>query len=861
MTNPFKKALVCWAGSLFVFSPALAQDNCKDLFTVEAFSKSMTENLRLSREQEDLFDLYKFNYFGNPNVYIEKNFKHIMDTLEEQPQLSKKVFREQEITFERRRYKATESLSDLIKRFRGPYEPIQNKLFKVSKDSYFWKKILGFKKGSEEEFIKYFDKHLTGISLINDKSKSYKDRAVFLYKILNRVREDQIKKGKDIQRISQILLDLTHTVGLGDPYISRLIKSKNASERLEALHKLLSARDSMAIELGFEGHFSEMQKTLGLNPSSFSKKENVYDLLRQAEEELYQSPYQKINSQSFRMRALSLQESPFRSCLGGSDCSSNTYFLKALDPNFIYWTLTDQEHRSSGHITVVLGEARNKKGKSLKIGFVDKIQNVSREKITDMLAAVSKSLEEEGYSLALPKDVGDNNGLSNELTTREYIEKEVNPQLQEELFGFEPHENSYDFSNVYSRAYDKLDLYKYKADPLNLKINPGPKHAVQPAPQTLNKQKLFDQILALRDSDKEEDQIQFIRYVELAFNLNLLSFKELKEDLEARIKNKSFSLNVRKPSFFSLIELHESAIKRLGYEEAMEFLFEFSKEEQKVLTGEMSNWSRGNNTKRRDFIISLLFAEGRSEEEALSILKSDLLKPIIDINMKNYFEQSALMTAIEDHHLALAEFLIENSIDIHAVDLNGRNALIYAVEHDLPDFANQLIERGIDIHAVNLHGMTALMWALIQERPNFAKLLIEKGINIHAVDLDGRNALMWAVIRGQKELVELLIEKGADINAIDSRGKNVLLLALENHRPALAKLLIDEGIDIHVVDSGGRNALIWVIMRGYPALAELLIKKGIDIHAKSATGQSALIYTLKEGNSFILNLLLEKARD
>ena len=82
-------------------------------------------------------------------------------------------------------------------------------------------------------------------------------------------------------------------------------------------------------------------------------------------------PYIVKGKETFRLRALSLQESSFRGCLGG-DCSTRSYFDLALDPNFIYFTLTDVHHRSSGQITVVLGTAVNKKGEVVKTAFVDR---------------------------------------------------------------------------------------------------------------------------------------------------------------------------------------------------------------------------------------------------------------------------------------------------------------------------------------------------------------------------------------------------------------------------------------------------------------------------------------------------------
>ena len=780
---------------LFFGFSVQAQDKCKELFKIEAFSKSMTENLELGKNQRALFDLYRASSFGDSKTFIENSFDDIMDVLTKHPELSKKVFREQEITFGKARYKAPPSLNLFIKRFTGVYLSLKSKLFYISENLYFWKKILGFNQPGQESFARYLEALLSEEERddLADNSISYKERALFLYQVLDKARKNRIKQGAHVQRLSQVMLDLVHTVGLGDPYHSALLKSKNAIDQLQALHKILSARDAMAMELGFKGHFLELKKALGVSsPSSFSKKEDIYSMLRSIEKETLQSSYDSLGSRTFRLRALSLQESPFRSCLGFSDCSSQTYFFKALDPNFTYWTLTDKEHRSSGQITVVLGEAEKKnslwKGKRLKVGFVDKIQNVSTEKIEPMLEGIRRSLEEKGYKLGLPKDVGDENGLSNSLTTREYIEKEVNPKLGEKLLKFKPHENSYTFSNGYSRAYDNLSLYEFHK--LDLKIEAGEIHAPKKAPVSLNQQDLIDQILSLRSSKIEEDQLRFIKQVEWLYNLKVLSFEELSKDLMDRIRGKEFSFRLRKLSLFNLIELYAFLEKKLSYEEIVNLFTEFSKWEQKNLMGEMSNWGSGNNLNRKDFIEGL-FVE---REDIHSILKSELLKPLIDPSLKNLKNHAPLVAAIENNQEEIAKLLIEKGINIHSSDLFGEPILILAIKKRLPEIANLLIEKGIDIHILeDSSKKTPLLLAIEYQQTDTAELLIKKGINIHALnDVSGENALMYAIKFNQLKIAKLLIEKGINIHAVDSFGKNAFMYAIQYNHSGLAKLLADK---------------------------------------------------------------------
>ena len=924
--NPYKSLY----GIVFVFFgfSAQAQDKCKSLFTPEVFSKSMTENLELEREQKDLFHFYRASSFGDAKTHIKHNFNDLMEALANHSELSKEIFREQEITFGKRHYEAPSNLNNFIKRFTGLSGSLKSKLFYVSENLYFWQKLFGFNKSEQADFSNYLEDLLSAKErdYLADKSISYKERALFLYQVLDKAHKDRIKQGANVQSLSQVILDLVHTVGLGDPYYSALLKSKNAIDRLQALHKILDARDAMAIELGFEGHFLGLQETLGLSsPSSFSKKEDIYSMLRSIEKETLESSSSLVGSQTFRLRALSLQESPFRSCLGGSDCSSNTYFFKALDPNFTYWTLTDREHKSSGQITVVLGEAKDEKGESLKVGFVDKIQNVPTERVEPMLEGIRRSLEEKGYKLGLPQDVGNYNGLSNEQTTRDYVAKEINPKLERELLEFAPHENPYNFTSRFSRAYEKLPLYEFKAGSLEAKIDSGEIHRIQKAPEGLKMQDLFDQILSIRSSKKEEDQLRFIKQVELLYNLKVLSFEELRGDLMNWIKNKESSFKLRKLSLFTLIELYESLIeellktrhptkklyeeslkRRLSYDDIKALFSYFSEKEQKAIVGEMSNWVAGNHLKRNSFIQGLFM----ERQEIDSILKSEILKPIINASIKNlgpdvlmyaikntpaiaklliekeigihsadiYMDtplESAIMYnrpelvkllikkdvifsvdnplihAIKYNQPGIAKFLIEKGIDINAVDSEGKNAFMYSIEKNQSEITKLLIEKGIDIHTVDAYGRNSLVYAIIHRQVKTAKLLVEKGINIHLVDSQGKNALMYAIQKRLPEMAKFLIEKGTDIYAIDSRGESALNYAIQYNQAETLKFLIEKGVDIHSIDLRRKNALMYAIERNQPEMVKLLLEKGADINSVNSKGESALIYAIRLNQDII----------
>ena len=859
--------------TVFFFIPPVPAEitkaeNCKNAITdPESFGKAMTENLILHSWQEILFNFYKDNFFNGTTIILDKGFNDVTDILVKHPELSKKPVREYIITFERKIYEERESLTLLIKRFKRSYGKLKNNLFNIEVHLNVWKKWLSFNEGNNLQFKEYLNSFLNekDRSFLVDSSKSYRERAVFLYRALNQIREEMLKANQDVQKISQIMLDLVHTAGFGNTYYNYLIKSKNAKKQLEGLHRILDERDSMAIELGFEGHFTQLQKNLGVkHPSSLSKKENIYEILKNIEKEIVPAPHNAENSNTVRVRALSLQESPFRSCLGGSDCSSNTYFYKALDPHFYYFTTTDQNHRSSGQITVVLGKAQNERGSIVPIGFVDKIQNVQKEMILPMLEGIRLSLEEQGYQLGLPQDVGNENGLSNIATIRGYIHEEVTPYLKKKLIEFKPHNSPYPFKNGYSRAYASLDLYEFQASPfeLGVKIHPGKIHPPQKAPADLNWKKFYEQVLSWRTSEKEEDQIKFIKQLIVLYKIqdSTLSPEYIKKELNVKINEKRFSLKMRKLAFFTLIEFYGELKESLSYKEIIDLLNRFSNPEQQAIFGEMSNWKNGMNRKKRMFIEGLLL--DREAEETISILQSNKLSPIVDVHITNQELVSPLMEAAGKGNKEAVKLLIQKGADIHGEDGSGYRALMWAAMKGHKDTVELLIQKGADIHAKSKYGgKTALMLAIKEEHKNIVELLIQKGADIHVKDRYGGTALMWAAYGGYKDIIELLIQKGADIHVKDRYGETALMWASMKGYKDTVELLIQKGADIHTKNTQGETALMGASLQGHKDTVELFIQKGVDIHAKDNKEETALMLAAMKGYKDTVELLIQKGAD
>jgi len=192
--------------------------------------------------------------------------------------------------------------------------------------------------------------------------------------------------------------------------------------------------------------------------------------------------YQLSAENSLWVRPLSTWEKPFRGALG-NDCSTDTYPAKALDPNFWVFTITNEKGESTGHITIVLGEAQNEKGENVKVAMVDKIQSVPVAYLEDMLEIVRRNAKSLGYELGIPLNLGNHaDGTTNLATIRDHLKNKYAPyrDSQVQVKTFMGHDLKPNEDTGASRAYDKLTLaiimplegknYQSKGNALNKKI-------------------------------------------------------------------------------------------------------------------------------------------------------------------------------------------------------------------------------------------------------------------------------------------------------------------------------------------------------------------------------------------------------
>lgn len=721
--------------ALLIFSsgPADATDRCEILFQahergievtdLNSFGQAMTQGMLLHPSQADLFNVYRNIYFGDPNTSVnEHTLESVTDLLKKHPELEKPHFREYEISRAEKVYESPESLTRYLKSQIQTAGQVRSNLFQIEANLGFWKKVFDyqdpqmpeglskdqqkvFQKNSKERFEKYLSRMINKTNrdllanLKNDK-EDYQKKAKALFAMLRHVQVWMDKKGRNTLGIRQAMVDLVHTVGFGNQATQVLLRSKNGLDKIEGLKKILDERDAVAMDLGFAGHFQEMQKNLNIDfPTGLSKNENPHENIARLGQEVLQGSYSTKPTDTVRVRSLSIQEAPFRSCLGGSDCSTRTYFSKALDPNYNYFTMTDRQHHSSGHVTVVLGEAMSTEGRREKVAFIDKLQNVPNQQIPSFLQAVSMALSERGYKLGVPEDVGDHNGLSNMDTIRHFVATEIVPKLRVKMMGFAPHAHQYQFENMYSRAYNKLDVKVYEpvSSEADAEIRPGRLYRNVVANKDLDKNKLIQDLLSLKNSADQNDVLKYVtsgQIVSQLEKLGLFSIKEFESDLGRIMVRRDLPFGIRKQAAFeALLIQSEQGGSSFGVE-----LKTFDDSERTQLSSEIRQWSKSSDKRRKRF------ADGLTDRWTTAIVQGDLgtLESLMalkffDANMRNESGFSPLLLAAHADQKSVIEWLLNSPrldlksrnqfgfTDVEHLRLIGKNELADFIESRKPD--------------------------------------------------------------------------------------------------------------------------------------------------------------------------------
>ncbi len=181
------------------------------------------------------------------------------------------------------------------------------------------------------------------------------------------------------------------------------------------------------------------------------------------------------------------------------------------------------------------------------------------------------------------------------------------------------------------------------------------------------------------------------------------------------------------------------------------------------------------------------FAAARTDNESAVV---NLAFRGFDLNSLNEKGESALLIALRQDSLKVADFLIQqNGVNVEARNQAGESPLMMAaLKGHLPQ-ARRLIERRAE---VNKPGWTPLHYAASnpgKSSVDMVRLLLEHFAYIDAESPNKTTPLMMASRYGTDSVVKLLLEEGADPLLRNEQGLSAIDFARAASRPAAVELI------------------------------------------------------------------------
>ncbi|MBX9890580.1 MAG: ankyrin repeat domain-containing protein, partial [Amoebophilaceae bacterium] len=180
-----------------------------------------------------------------------------------------------------------------------------------------------------------------------------------------------------------------------------------------------------------------------------------------------------------------------------------------------------------------------------------------------------------------------------------------------------------------------------------------------------------------------------------------------------------------------------------------------------------------------------------------------------------------LMRAAWNGHLALAkQFFALYPTCLNQKDNWGKTALYFAVENGHLDMVKYLLEQpSIEIDgSENKVGTTPLMIAVEFKHTNIVQLLLDKGASLGLLDKRGNTVLMRAAVHGKVEVVVLLLQKMKALNQLSRlidkqnlEGYTALVFAVTMGGADKITCLLDYGANPNIAVNGTNMILAHLI--------------------------------------------------
>lgn len=295
----------------------------------------------------------------------------------------------------------------------------------------------------------------------------------------------------------------------------------------------------------------------------------------------------------------------------------------------------------------------------------------------------------------------------------------------------------------------------------------------------------------------------------------------------------------------------------------------------------LQNGSLVNAVRKENGVSSLYLA---AQEGYLELVKL-LVQHGADINVSSKFGTTPLLIAIENGHIPITQFLMQQKASLAAshngtplffaalrghveivrillalpeVDINKGNSLgctplRVAAQNGHLAVVKLLVENHADVHDGGSDGATPLLMAAQVGHHKIVQYLAEHGANINVKIKNGSFPLYMAAFNGHKDVVQLLLSLGADVNERYS-SETPLRAAAEKGHLAIVRLMVENHADIHTGDSDGATPLFMAAQNGHQDIVQYLLSIGANVNQSCSDG-TALHAAAKNGHIEIVRLL------
>jgi ankyrin repeat protein len=220
----------------------------------------------------------------------------------------------------------------------------------------------------------------------------------------------------------------------------------------------------------------------------------------------------------------------------------------------------------------------------------------------------------------------------------------------------------------------------------------------------------------------------------------------------------------------------------------------------------------------------------------------------------------ALKSALSQHHLNIAYFLIREGANFHSLYPQWKSWVWIAAANGDFEVLKFLVERGADLEPAAGPYSDAMVVASANGHGAIADFLIEKGADVDALE-QGWTALSAASSRGRYKLVKLLISKGANVNAKTEEIGTALQAASAEDHHNVVRLLISKGANINAADNRFESALCVAVCRKDSDLIDLLLRRNAGINIQGGKYGNALQAALVNCNYHIARRLIANGAD